>query len=94
MAIKKKVAAGIAVIKKLLGSDKLLLGTNEVLKCMKRAELETVYLSKNAPQSVRDDIAHYANINGTEVVELEQPNDELGHICKKGFSISVIGVLK
>ena len=81
-------------IKKLLKSDKLILGTELTLKSLKKGELEKVFLSSNCPSEIRDDIAHYTKLSNTEVVEVGMPNDQLGDLCKKPFSISMIGLLK
>ena len=81
-------------IKKLLKSDKLILGTELTLKSLKRGELERVFLSNNCPSNIRDDIEHYTKLSNTEVVEVGMPNDQLGDLCKKPFSISIIGLLK
>ena len=51
-------------------------------------------MSNNCKESVKEDIERHSAISGTEIVQLDYPNDELGAICKKPFSISVIGVVK
>ena len=81
-------------IKKLLKTDKLVLGTALTVKHLKRGKLEKVYLSRNCPQQVREDLKHYATLASTELVGLDVPNDQLGDVCKKPFSISVIGLLR
>ena len=94
MAEKKTAGKGVAEIKKLLGTKKLLLGTSTTIKNLKRGETKKVYLSSNCPSSVKEDITHYGKIGNAEIVQLTQANDEIGSICKKTFSISVIGILK
>ena len=84
----------IADIKKLLKTDKLIIGTDRVIKGLRKGELTTVYLSSNCPDSVRKEIDHYSKLTEAKVEELKEPNDELGAVCKKPFSISLLGVLK
>jgi len=79
-------------IRKLLESDKLLIGTDRSLKALKLGKLEKIYISSNCPDDVKETIDRYAN--GTEIINLEVPNEELGVICRKPFLISVVSVLK
>ena len=64
------------------------------MKQLKLGKIEKVLVSSNCPASVEKKINHYAALNNTEVHKLEYPNDELGVICKKPFSISVLSFLK
>ena len=50
-----------------------------------------VYLASNCPQVVKEDVKHYANLYNIKVIEAKENNEELGVICKKHFSISVLG---
>jgi len=81
-------------IKKLLGSEKLIIGTDRVMKNLRANKLEKIFISSNCDKGTLDDIKHYTEITETKVEELNMPNDELGVICKKPFSVSVIGILK
>ena len=83
----------LADLKKLLKTDKLIIGKERTIKSLKLGKLEQVFLSSNC--SCIEDIEYYAGLSGkAKVDKLKVPNDELGVICKKPFSISVIGVLK
>jgi len=81
-------------IKQYLKTDKLILGTQGVLKNLRNAKLEKVFVSSNCPQDVLSDIEKYSGFSKTEIVQLEVPNNELGVICRKPFAVSVIGLLK
>ena len=81
-------------IRKLVGSPKLVIGTERTLREMKLGRLKTVFLSANCPRQVRQDIAYYQKISPVDVVVLQQPNDELGNVCKKPFAVSVLSVLQ
>ncbi len=81
-------------IKSQLKADLIVIGTEVTLKGIKTGKISRVYVSKNAPQAVRDDIKHYSDLEGTEIIDLEMFNDELGTLCKKHFPISVLGVKK
>lgn len=81
-------------IKKALEKDKAVIGTAEVVKGLKTGTIAKVFISENAPKEVKEELDQYAKLAEAEVVQLEQPNDELGAICKKPFSISVLGIAK
>ena len=84
----------VVEIKKLLGSEKLVIGTDEVLKNLRNGKVQKVFLSSNCNTSTKDDVKHFADFSDAEVIELEIPNDELGTICKKPFSVSILALLK
>lgn len=81
-------------IKEGLKSGKAIIGTKEVIKNLKLGKLSKVFITSNAPASVKESVNKFASISGAEVVELRYANDELGTICKKTFSISVLGFSK
>lgn len=80
-------------IKKYLGTKLLIVGTNLVIKNLKLGRLSKVYLSSNCPAKIKERIAYYASLANTAIVELNIPNDELGVLCKKLYSISVLAIL-
>ena len=77
---------------KIVAEGKAVIGTKEVLKGLKQNTIEKVFISLNCPVQVTKDLQHYAGIASAEVVALKQPNDELGIVCRKQFSISVVGL--
>lgn len=81
-------------IRKLLGSDKLIMGAERTIKALRAGTLEKVYLANNVEEETFDDIKQFAKIADVEIIETDMPNDDLGVLCKKPFSISVLGVLK
>ena len=81
-----------AEIRKLLGSDKLIIGTDRCMKLLREGQLKKVMLASNCDQTVADDVKRYSTKTGAEVVELDVPNEELGVFCKKPFNISVLGI--
>ena len=81
-------------IKQLIKAGNVIIGTEKTVKSLRLGKVEKVLLSSNCPASVEKSINHYALLNGAEVHKLEYPNDELGVMCKKPFSISVLSFLK
>ena len=83
-----------ADIKKLLKTDKLIIGTDRVVKGLRKGTLSMIYMSSNCPEDIRNEVEHYSKLTETKSEKLKEPNDELGAVCKKSFSISLLGVLK
>ncbi len=80
-------------IRKLLGSEKLIIGTDRVLKSVRKGEATKVILASNAPDSLRVQLSRYKELGSSfELEEAGMPNDELGTLCKKPFSIAAIAI--
>ncbi len=73
-------------------SEKLVFGTRMNLRLLKNDGLKTIYIASNCMDAVKKEVKRYDG--KTEVVELDVANDEIGVVCKKPFSISVIGLVK
>lgn len=87
------MADELAEVRVALKNDKVVIGTERVLKGIRAGTVAKVFISSNAPEEVRDDIAQYAETAKVPIVELETPNDELGVVCKKKYHISVLATL-
>lgn len=81
-------------VKKMLKSKSMIIGAERVLKALRNNELAKIFLASNAPESLVKDVGYYASLAKVEVEQLGIPNDELGVICKKPFSIACIGLKK
>ena len=81
-------------IKSNLKTNNLIYGTKRALKLLKLNKVGKIYLSKNAPDAIEEDLNYYKKLVEVEVVRLDLPNDELGTFCKKTFPISVIAMLR
>lgn len=77
-----------AEIRKLLGSDKLIIGTDRCMKLLRSGDLKKVILASNAKQQLVEDVQRF----DVEVERLDIPNEELGVYCKKPFNISILGI--
>ena len=84
----------IVEIRKLLKGKNTLIGADETLKNLKLGKIIKIYLSANCSDKVKSAIGHYTTLSKVEVIQLKYLNDELGILCKKPFSISVLSVLK
>ncbi len=83
-------------IKKMLKSANFVIGTERTIKKLKLGKVKNVMISSNCLPNTEKFINYYSNLGGlgSEIYKLEYPNDELGVICKKPFSISVLAILK
>lgn len=77
-------------LKEALKEKKLIIGTERTLKNLKMNNLKKVYIASNCKQEVKEDIEHYCKLYSIPLVKLKENNEELGIICKKPFSISVL----
>ncbi|MDD9954079.1 MAG: ribosomal L7Ae/L30e/S12e/Gadd45 family protein [Candidatus Woesearchaeota archaeon] len=79
-----------AEIRKLLGTEKLVIGTERVMQELRAGALQQVVVASNCDERVLEDINHYAG--DTAVVQLDVPNEELGVYCKKPFHVQTLGI--
>jgi len=89
MAKKKEINVEIADIKRALDEGKLIIGTERVIKALKRNDVEKVFYAVNTAEDSKLDLSKYSN-----AFELEITNEDLGVLCKKPFSISMVGISK
>ncbi len=79
-------------IKRELKSGKLVFGKRETVALLRQGKIVRVLLASNCPQTIEQDMKTAAS--GVPVEKLPIPNDELGVVCKKQFTISVLGEKK
>ena len=81
-------------IKKLMTEKRLVIGTEATTKMVRQGKLAKVYLSSNCPDQIKEDLERYCKMAEIECQDVGVVNEELGVWCKKGYAISVLGVLK
>ncbi len=81
-------------IKKILLSKNIILGKDKTLRLLKKGKISEILLANNVPELVKKDITSLANLAGAKVSVLTYTNDELGALCKKPFTVSIIGLTK
>jgi ribosomal protein L30E len=78
-------------LKQLLKDEKkLTLGANETLKKIKLGKVHTIFIAKDCKPLIKDSLLIYKKSGDLEVYELDVTGADIGAICKKQFSISVI----
>ena len=73
-----------------LKEEKVFFGTELTLKHLKKGKVKIVYASSNCPKNVLEDLKHYCKVFNATLKELKETNEELGVVCKKPFSVSVL----
>ena len=81
-------------LKKLVGSNLLVLGTDRTLKELNKGNIVKIFIAANCATDIKDSINQYCKLSKIPCEELKDDDSEIGVICKKPFSISVVGVLK
>ena len=79
-------------VKGLLQSKKLIIGRDRVLKALNAGELAHVYVAKNIPADMREDIDYYSGMQNVQVDVVPLDNEELGILAKRGHFISLLGL--
>ncbi len=92
MAKTKEISEDLKEIREKLLENKVIIGTDKVLKELKAKNLLKVLLAKNCPENTKNDIINYAKLAGIPVNQLEMDNEELGVFCKKNFFVAVLGL--
>ena len=91
---KDRIDKQIQELRKLLDEGKIVIGTKRTIKQLKLGKLEKVFLSLNCPAKTKEDVRSYSKLSKTTVSQLKYPNDELGVLCKRPHSISILGLIK
>jgi ribosomal protein L30E len=76
----------------LKNTKKIVIGKQETIKQLRLGTLAEVLVAANFDD--KETIQKLAKLTGTQVKVLSQKNDELGALCKKPFSIAIIGLKK
>lgn len=81
-------------LKKAVKTPKLILGARRSMIALKAGNVEKVYVTANAPESVKNDLAHYALFVPVEVVQVDIDSDEMGIVCKRQHNVCVASLLR
>jgi len=81
-------------IKGWITEGRLILGTETTLKHIRKGAVEQVLVSANCEEKALETLQTYCGMQNIPLHKAPVQNDELGTICKKPFSVSVIAVKK
>jgi ribosomal protein L30E len=77
-------------LKKAIKENELTLGSNQTLDKIKTGKVKTIYITTDCREVVRKDILQLSKVSDIKVNVLEISGSELGTLCKKQFSVSVL----
>ena len=77
-------------LRKLLGSGKLVIGTERSLKTLAAGKAKKIILSANCSDSTKAKMETLAKTAGAELEVAKENNEELGVLCRKPFRIAVL----
>ena len=81
-------------IKSLIDTKDVVLGSEQSIKNLKKGNVEKVFITSNCSTRTKQEIEEYAKIDSVDVSVMDMTNEDLGMLCKKPFSISVLSVIK
>lgn len=73
-------------------TGKVILGSNKSIQAIKLGNGELVVMAENTPKNVKEDIEVYSKLSQIPVHVFEGSSVELGSICGKPFTVSVLVV--
>ena len=77
-----------------LKAGRLLIGSNSVLRELKKKGLERIVCASNLPEAKKRNLGHYSSVSGVEITEFGGDSAKLGETCGKPFSILLVGIKK
>ncbi len=80
----------LEALKEALKSQKVTIGSKEVVRKLKRGEVKKIFVASTCSQIMRDIIKRYVLQNKIEVVELSVPSSEVALLCKKNYPVSIL----
>jgi ribosomal protein L30E len=66
------------------------IGLSAALKSIKNGKARRIYVSKNCPENIKEDLKRYTGLFKAEYYELNINSEEVGTLRKKLFQIAVL----
>ena len=73
-------------------TGKVILGSKKAIQAIKLGNGELVVMAANTPKTVKEDVEVYSNLSQMPVHIFDGSSVELGSICGKPFTVSVLVV--
>ncbi|USN45601.1 MAG: ribosomal L7Ae/L30e/S12e/Gadd45 family protein [Candidatus Woesearchaeota archaeon] len=85
----------VQALKTIIGTEKFVIGSDRVLKGVRKGLVKEVFVASNAPELIRARLTYYQKIDAELTVSLlSQNSKELALLCKKPFNIVMAGLFK
>ncbi|MBS3138880.1 ribosomal L7Ae/L30e/S12e/Gadd45 family protein [Candidatus Woesearchaeota archaeon] len=82
----------IAEVKQAMKEGTIVIGSEKTMKLLRQSKVKKIFLASNTSKKAREEIMHYSSIAKVPVELLSITNEDVGTMCKKPFSISVLSV--
>ncbi|MBW6462446.1 MAG: 50S ribosomal protein L30e [DPANN group archaeon] len=79
-------------IKKAETTGNLIIGIKSVMSAVRQGNLTDVVIASNCPKVMIDEVVHTAKLSEVPVTFFEGDSNNLGEICRKPFTIAVLGI--
>jgi len=80
------------LIKEKIKQNKIIIGYKTVIKSLKNDHPELIVIAANTPADKKKMIEHNAKISKIQVKEYSKDSVDLGLLCGKPFSVSVLAI--
>ena len=81
-------------LRKKIAENKIIIGAKETKKKLQNKEFLKVILAKNCSEEMKEEFEKNCKMTSTKLEVIELNNEELGVLCKRQHTVSVLGVLK
>ena len=81
-------------IKEALKAQKVVIGSNSVIRGVKTGLVKTVVHASNIPENSLKHLNYYSQTGGVVVQKFDGTSKQLGEICGKPFNILLVGLKK
>jgi large subunit ribosomal protein L30e len=80
-------------IKLAISTGKVIFGRNKTMKLLMNGKLKAIVASSNLPKTVEQTLQHLAEIGKIKIIKFNGNATELGVICGKPFSVSMLAIV-
>lgn len=86
--------ADLKILNREIKKGDLIIGTNSVIKAIKKNEIAKVYVSNDILLNLFSEIEKEANAKKVKIFKLDMNKEQLKELCKKPFFISAYAIKK
>jgi large subunit ribosomal protein L30e len=81
-------------LREALKENKVILGTDRTVKCLKLGKVKMIVMASNCPDDVRKDLEQYTKLGEVKLEKFDGTAKQLGVFCGKPFSIATLAIVK
>ncbi len=81
-------------IKGALKGNRLIVGSREVLKNLRRGKVEAVFITSNCPKHLESRARYYSRLSEVKIVEFGGNSMQLGEVCGRPYKTLMAGIAR